>query len=365
MTKKRLKICFLADGPNVHTVKWVRHFVNRGHQVSLISFKPVKIECVDFYLIKQNIPIIIDHNAPVMAKLGYLFYPKKIKNLVHTIQPDILHAHWATSYGFMAAYSNYHPLIVSAWGRDVYKAQTHSFIYQRLLKYVFSRADYITATSEHLSKTAQQFVPDPLRQVLHIPFGVDVRRFSLKQSTPSSQIKIGYIKKLEPYYGCEHLIHGFSKILNQYPNTKLIIVGDGSEKERLTRLTHQLDLDNAVEFRGEIPHDEIVKSYHEMDIVVIPSIIESFGVVALEASACGIPVIASDIQGLRETVNDSETGFLIPPEDPDSIAEKLEILIKSHKLRVEMGKMGRKFVEDRYSWDVIAGQMESLYLKCL
>jgi glycosyltransferase involved in cell wall biosynthesis len=360
-----MKICFLADGPNVHTVKWVRHFINQGHQVSLISFKPTEIEGADFHLIKKNVPVIIDHNVPVMAKLGYLFYPKKIKNLIHSIKPDILHAHWATSYGLMAAYSDYHPLIVSAWGRDVYKAQTHSFIYRRLLKYVFSRADYITATSEHLTQTAQQFVPHQLKQVLHIPFGVDVNQFILKRSRPSSQIKIGYIKKLEPYYGCEYLIRGFSKIESHYPHIRLIIVGDGSEKERLIRLSHQLDLDNTVDFRGEIPHDEIVKSYHEMDIIVIPSIIESFGVVALEASACGIPVIASNIQGLRETVNDSETGFLIPPRDPDSVAEKLDILIKSHKLRKEMGKRGRKFVEDHYSWDNIAGQMESLYLKCL
>lgn len=108
---------------------------------------------------------------------------------------------------------------------------------------------------------------------------------------------------------------------------------------------------------GWLNQDELSRLYLETDICVVPSIWpEPFGIVALEAMAAGKPVIATNVGGLKTIVRDNETGFLIPPMDPDILAQKLEILLDNPLLRKDMGKRAQQLVSERYTWDYIYKQ---------
>ena len=128
-------------------------------------------------------------------------------------------------------------------------------------------------------------------------------------------------------------------------------------------MAENLGIQNSITFSGKVENDEVVHYLHKMDIFVVPSISksETFGVAAIEASACGLPVIASNIGGLPEVVIDGKTGFLVAPENIDDLTEKLLILINDKMMRQKMGEEGRNYIEDNYRLEECGLMMESIY----
>jgi glycosyltransferase involved in cell wall biosynthesis len=135
--------------------------------------------------------------------------------------------------------------------------------------------------------------------------------------------------------------------------------------DRLRRLCEELNVQEAVHFTGYVPPEETWKYHHLMSVFVALSRREGFGVAVLEASACGRPVVASDIGGLREVVVPGVTGFLVPPDSPQEAAEAIGRLVKSPALRSELGRNGRKWVEEKYDWKKNVQEMVAVYRKAL
>jgi len=356
----------LADAKSIHTQKWMTYFTKRKHEVHLISFRRADIPEVIFHPVKLSVPIRISPVARSYGKVGYLFYLEIYKRLIHQIAPDILHAHWATSYGLMGAYSAYHPFILSTWGSDVVDFPRRSYVHRKILEYTLNSADYLTATSRMLAAETQKYL-SRRTQVHMIPFGVDLDRFKPEVQRAKENVTVGIAKKLEKKYGIEYLIKAFAKLAPRKQKVKLLIVGDGSQEKELKSLCRSLHIEQNVRFVGFVEHCRIPDYLNQMDVFVVPSIMssETFGVAAVEAAACELPVIAANIGGLPEVVVDGVTGFLVPPRDAESLAEKLTVLIEDKRLRKKMGEAARKFVQERYEWEEGAGEMERLYFHAL
>ena len=188
-----------------------------------------------------------------------------------------------------------------------------------------------------------------------IPFGIDTQIFlpmEVKSIFAKDTLVIGTIKALETIYGIDVLIRAFKVISEKYNNVnlKLLLVGGGSKEDAFKALVKESDLEKKVVFAGKIAYN-FVPTYHNMiDIFVNVSRNESFGVAVLEASACGKPVVVSNIGGLKEVVVENETGFLIEPENIDQLVEVLEKLILNKKMCEEMGAKGRLFVKEKYEF---------------
>ncbi len=299
---------------------------------------------------------------PIGTKLDYFVNIWRIKKLVKELQPDILHAHYATSYGFLGALSNYHPYIVSTWGMDVLGFPETSSLHRRLLIWNLAKADAVCATSRQLGKATVSYLKDGKKSII-TPFGIDLSVFKPVEQDKKDSLTIGIVKSLEPKYGIEFLIRAFAKIKDVRPNLHLLIVGSGFLRKELENLVIRLEIAKQTQFAGRVPHPQVPRWLNQIDIFVNPSVHESetFGVAVLEASACELPVITSNIGGLPEVVRDGVTGFLTPPKDVDALAEKLEALIKDAGLRQKMGKAGREFVKKHYDWNENAKIMENLY----
>ena len=364
-----IRICFLADGQNSHTRKWVTFFAQHGYDVHLITFRAENIPGVHVHSVPRAYPVRIDPAAPTYAKIGYLFYLSRIKSQVKKIAPDILHAHWATSYGLIGAYSNHHPFVLSTWGSDVLDFPKKSVLHSRVLEYIINSADAITATSSMLTIETKKFIKKN-KMIYSIPFGVDVKLFKpapARKTNSQGTLTIGVTKRLERKYGIEYLILAFSKLTEDCQNLRLWIIGDGSERARLKSLCRTLGITKFVHFWGHIHSRDIPGYMKQIDIFAVPSVLssETFGVAAVEAAACEIPVVASDIGGLPEVVIDGKTGFLVPPKNPDVLARKIYLLVKDGKLRREMGKAAREFILSKYVWEENALQMERVYQRVL
>lgn len=348
-----MRLCFLAPANSTHTQKWLGYFREKGYEIHLVSFHFAKIQGVHLHYLA----------APL--KPFYLLHIPRIKFLLKKIRPDILHAHYASSYGFVGAALHFHPFVVSVWGSDVVEFPDHSLIHKKMIRHVLDQADGITATSKMLSDITSGFT-SPKKNITRIPFGVDLDRFKpALEKNRRSGITLGVIKKLDRTYGIEYLIRGFALVEKKYQDARLLIAGDGPLLGELKNLARQLGCGRKIEFTGKIPHSQVPALLNQMDIFVMPSIRESFGIAALEASACELPVIASNVGGVPEVILDRKTGLLIPPQNPSAIADAVLYLIANPDHRKKLGKSGREFVKKNYDWQKNAQRMESLYKEIL
>jgi glycosyltransferase involved in cell wall biosynthesis len=153
--------------------------------------------------------------------------------------------------------------------------------------------------------------------------------------------------------------------VRQEPRTRLLLAGDGPERERLRRLAVKLGLRERTEFLGDIAHEQVPATLARLDVFAMPSTYEGFGVAALEAEAMEVPVVASAIYGLPDVVDDGVTGLLVPPKDVPALAQAILRLLSDEDERRRMGVAARAFVAERYSWQENARQMEALYQELL
>jgi D-inositol-3-phosphate glycosyltransferase len=170
-----------------------------------------------------------------------------------------------------------------------------------------------------------------------------------------------FVGRIEPLKGIDVLLRAVSKMEGDF--RLLAVGGDGKEAARqaeLRALVDELGISERVSFLDAVPHNDLPLYYNAADVCVVPSYYESFGLVALEAMACGVPVVASRVGGLRETVQDGETGYLVPWRCPQPFAERLDQLLSDARLRRRLGREARIAVE-RFRWSEVAAQVEDVY----
>lgn len=341
-----MKLCYLADAGSIHTRKLCEYFVKKGYDLTVISLNDGCIENVKVY----SMNMITGGTDGSLSKLKYLKCISEIKKIIKKINPDIVHAHYISSYGLLASMIGFKPTILSVWGSDVYDFPKQSFIHKNIIKYNLKKADCILSTSNVMKKETEKYTN---KNITVTPFGVDIKKFvPLKNQTNKNSITIGTIKSLEKNYGIDYLIKAFKKVKEQNKDIelKLVIGGRGSEEEYLKNLCRELNIENDTNFLGFIEQDKVVRYLQNFDIAVVPSILyESFGVAAVEAQACGIPVIVSDIDGLMESTVPNVTSLVAQRKSVDQLADRMNILIKDKELRKEMGINGRKNVEEKYN----------------
>lgn len=207
-------------------------------------------------------------------------------------------------------------------------------------------------------------------KVVIVPCGVDKRLFRPFNKSKAREILaithpyvLLHVGRMDPVKGADLLLKAVS-IMDRSSEIQILIVGDNSndhpELQRLKQLASALSLDNQVRFDGVVPQENLHIYYNAADVLVMPSYAESFGLTALEAMSCGIPVVASRVGGLPGLVKEGVTGYLVPWHRPSSFAERLEIILANPSLANEMGKAAIRYSEGK-SWEEMARQVLQVY----
>lgn len=354
-----MKICYLADINSAHTHKWLSYFVQKGYDIHVISLGKGEYDGVTVHTldVQDN---VMKRNSD-KGKLEYLNKLKRVRTLIKEIKPDILHAHYASSYGLFGAIANYRPYIISVWGSDIYDFPVKSPIHKFIIKHNLKKADYILSTSNVMKVETQKYTNKPIQVT---PFGVNISKFT-PNKIEKHEIIIGTIKTLEEKYGIQYLVKAFKEVKerNEELNIKLRIGGTGSQEDYLKELTKKLSIDDDVSFLGFVNPDDVVREFQNFDVAVFPSTLdsESFGVAAVEAEACGIPVVVTDIGGLMESTKPNVTSLVAKKKSVEDLAEKIEMLVKNKELRIKMGNDARKFVEENYNLEENFKQVDEIY----
>ena len=360
-----MKVFMLGDGGSSHIQKWVGGLAAQGIEIGLYSLHQFDEE------LYQDLPKLrILNNSPpheassFFTKLSYLRHTAAIKKALEAFRPDIVHAHYATSYGLLAGKTHFKPLIISAWGSDVYDFPKTSILHRRLLSNVLSKADLICSTSHCMMEETRKYTN---KKIEVVPFGVNTAVFKPQptESHGQDEIVIGTVKSLEKKYGIDFLIKAFAaaQALNPQKKLKLLIVGDGSKKAAYQELCADLGVTQQVEFTGRINHSDVVKYHQRIDIFVSLSVLdsESFGVSLVEAMSCGKPVVASDVAGFTEVLGRDQCGILVPKRSHAEAARAISEFIRDPELAKACGANARRRVLDLYDWNKNLEQMISIY----
>jgi glycosyltransferase involved in cell wall biosynthesis len=308
---------------------------------------------------------------PYRGQLGYFRNGRALRRLLAEERPNLVNAHYASGYGTTARLARFYPTLLSVWGSDVYSFPLRSKLHRWLLRANLTTATKLASTSHAMARQTASLIPgDRLAEIAVTPFGVDMTRFTLAEARKTSdRIVVGTIKALQHVYGIDYLLRAFAAARATMAasdsglaeRTTLLIIGDGSERDKLVALAGKLGLSDVVTFRPHVAHDQVPAALHNLDVYVALSRMESFGVAVIEASACGLPVIVSDTGGLPEVVKDGETGFVVPVGDVAAAADRIVTLVRDEDLRRRMGLAGRERTADRYDWQANVGTMIEVY----
>ncbi|WP_338898728.1 glycosyltransferase family 4 protein [Streptomyces sp. TG1A-60] len=247
---------------------------------------------------------------------------------------------------------------------------------RQLLRRIGESTDTITYLGEYTrSRIAAALTPGAAGRMVQLPPGVDETTFHPGSGGAEVRARLGLterpvvvcVSRLVPRKGQDTLIEAMPGILAKEPDAVLLIVGGGPYEKELRRLAHGAGVAGSVRFTGAVPWSDLPAHYGAGDVFAMPCRtrrggldVEGLGIVYLEASATGLPVVAGDSGGAPDAVLDGETGWVVPGGSPAETAERVVTLLGDPELRARMGRRGREWVEEKWRWDLLAERLRTL-----
>ena len=355
------KILLISNGDSIHTIRWVKE-LQCNYKIFLFDWRP--IDRVNYKNL-ENVMIVSNDNffSKKIPFFSFILSFLKIKKISKNINPDIVHSHYATSYGLLGVRAKKNKLITSVWGSDLTDFPNKSPFHKYLIKYLLTKSDYIFSTSNFLRKKVKEITK---RSSIVTPFGVEVLKYNGTRKN-TELVTFGIAKNLTSSSGIEKALRCFYKLKNKNKDKKIKfqIAGDGPLRGKIESIIYDLDLKNDVNLLGHLNHKDIYRFMRHIDIYINVPQKESFGVAVLEASAAGKPVIVSDVGGLSEVVEDGVTGVIIDYSNEHQIVKAMNEMVCNKDKRDFMGANGIKFIEKNYTWKKSVKIMLNSYKKIL
>ncbi len=344
-------------GVQVHIRQLAGHLRQRGHETMILA--PAARGTTDAEVVDVGRPIRIPFNGSVAPICPDPRSRRRIRAALERFRPDVVHAHepFAPSTGFFATIEASVPVVGVA----------HAYVERSILFEAFSRtfrrvwdrpAVWLAVSEAALSFLRRHIRPEAKARV--VPNGVDVEPFrhAAPADLPPGR-RMLFVGRLEPRKGFEVAVQAFGLLAPEFPELRLIVAGDGPERGAVSRLPP--DVGQRVTMAGSVPHSHLPPYHAASEVFVAPSSgRESFGIVLVEAMASGVPVVASNIAGYREVVRDGVDGLLVPPNDPDSLAQAVRKVLSDGALAQRLQAAGQARAE-RFRWEVVTVEIEAAY----
>ena len=202
-------------------------------------------------------------------------------------------------------------------------------------------------------------------KVEFVPVGVDTKLFHPRERKPEGDIFfLSVLDAFHSYKGLDLLLGAMKAVKEQIPQVMLVVGGGGELLEHYRQRARELGLERNVRFEGRVSQERLLEIYNGCKLFVLPSLSseqEGFGIVPLEAMACGRPVVVTDIVGVAEDVGRTGAGIVVSPADEDALSRAIVSIIADERLAARMGEAGRRLVEEKYSWKTVALQVQRIY----
>ena len=318
-------------------------------------------------LAKSGIPFLIIQNKYSFDP----FFLLKLVLLVRKEKIDIMHSHEFTMnvYGSLVSFITRVPIIATVHGKVYYPEKNRRILFYRMAAKLCSG---MIAVSNELKRYLLKELKLNSKDIMVVYNGIDLDKFHTNKdsaeirkelSIPPETLIVGSVGSLFKVKGYSFLIESAKEVLKVFPNFKLLILGEGEQSSALQEKIESAGLQDAVKLLGF--REDIPKILTLFDIYVCSSLSEGLSLSLLEAMAAEKPIIATEVGGNSEIVINGVSGFLVPPENPNALAEKIIYLLKDKEKRKKMGEEGRRIVKEKFSIEQMLKEYENLYEKLL
>src|SRR5688500_3148945 len=316
---RRLKLCFLGWGDHVHVERWAGHFAALGHSVSVLSVSG-----------EGRYPPGVRQHVLRLSRSRAAVADAELRLLLWRLQPDVLHVHWA-HFAVAAARAWSGPLVVTAWGSDIYREEVFSDAEKTALAGAMSRADAVTCDSDDLAQTLAQRYGNGER-VHVIQWGVDTELFKPGPSPLAAELGIAdrpvvfSARNFVPVYNQETVVEAFALARKSVPSAFLLMKrygGDEAYVQSIRDRLRRLGLENDSRIVDAVAYDRMPELYRAAAVTVSVPHSDAMPMSVFEAMACHSLPVASDLPSLREWIAPGVNGYLVPATDTGSVARAI------------------------------------------
>jgi glycogen(starch) synthase len=306
------------------------------------------------------------------------FLTKRMADVIHQVDFDVMHVHdWLAAFsGISFKHYMKKPMVLTVHSTEVGRAQglhsPDSFSINGIEWWSMYEADRVIVCSQSMKDEICGHFNLPQDKVDVIPNAIDATKYqtSVDRGAVRQRYGVGYgeklilcVGRLVPQKGVEYFIRAIPSIARRYPEAKFIIVGEGWSRDILEAEARASGQNRKIQFTGFASDQEVIDLMTSADVLVVPSIYEPFGIVALEGMATGVPVVASKVGGLAEVIDHDQTGIFVYPKNPESIAWGIDRVLSDPDHARWLTENAKEKLHKAYSWEAVAMKTVNVYRK--
>lgn len=360
-----MRILYLAYGGNIQDYSFLVKLSEKRYQVFYVHLSPVdkefNVQDVKSFCLRYN------PNASLPIKIVEMFLAYfRFKKLVRATKPEILHA----GFGLIAAASGYHPFLYMPWASDILLVPQQSLLHRKLIRYVIRRADMINCDAESIKKRIMEIADYPRENIAVFPWGVDLNTFyPSKDIRGITRRELGWAnkqilimtRKFKSIYGIEYFLQALPTVIKEVPNVRVLLIGNGPLESKFRNMIREMKIQNEVRFLGKIPNKELSRYLNAADLYISSSLSDGSSLSLLEAMACALPVIVTDVPAILEWVADGVNGLVVARKNSALLSKSIVSLLANRDLLREMGEKNLMIARERADWNRNFKKLEMIY----
>lgn len=379
-----MRIVYQSDGLNVHDYRFLAKLAQSEHDVILVTYRasgvPASITSLPGLRILRR-PLFrfnvdwdtLDKGNSLIGvlsrRVGLLRAILDFRAKIHVLRPDVIHAGMVQTSGLMTALSGFRPFLLMPWGSDILVAPRRSPWHWLATQYVVRRAQMISCDCEAVKQVIVRLTGYPHEKIHVIPWGIDLHLFRPRPISNGLRSTLGWegkkilimTRNFEHVYGHRYFLTSLPEVIRAVPDTRVVLVGYGSLESQLRLQVERLGLTDHIYFAGKIENERLPEYLNEADIYISTSLSDGTSLSLLEAIACALPVVVTDVPANLEWIQDGENGFIVPRRDSSTLAQRLIQMLHHVVLRQEMRECNLVLARERADWDRNFGRIEELY----
>ncbi|MFN8414038.1 MAG: glycosyltransferase family 4 protein [Anaerolineales bacterium] len=357
-----MKIIYFSLGYSTHDYRFLKSISDAGHDVFFVQLEGNQRQ-VESRSVPENVNQVIWKGGREPFRWGNLAkLVLDFKRLVKEIKPDLIHAGPIQTCAFIAILSGFRPILTISWGFDLMDDVHRNNWWEWVTRYTLKRSTFFTSDANVTKDKAIAYGMNPEKTIV-FPWGVDLEHFRMQNT--EGKMKEGFVlfcnRSWETRYGVDVLARAFVKVAQQRDDVRLILLGGGSQGPSIRKILQSGGVEEYVTFGGQISQTDLPRWYHMADLYISPSHVDGSSVSLMEALACGLPCLVSDIPANKEWVFDDENGWLFRDGDSNHLAERILAAMNQREKLPEIGRASRRSAEMRADWKKNAEALMNVY----
>ena len=365
-----MRILYFSKEYSPHDHRFLSAIRNGGHAAFHVRLE-TNLRQTEDRPVPEGVQIV--QWAGGRAKFRWLDLPKYVLSLqrvIKQIKPDLIHAGPIQTCAFIAVLTGFSPILTMSWGFDLMQDADRNRWYKKITQYVLRNSTFFTSDSRVTRDKAVAYGMHP-DQTIVFPWGVDLDRYIPKNwqtgetAARENAFTLFCNRSWEPLYGVDVLARAFVRAAQSRPGLSLMLLGGGSQGARIRQILMSGGVLDRVTFGGQVSQTELPRWYHRADVYISPSHVDGSSVSLMEALACSLPCLVSDIPGNKEWVTEGENGWLFPDGDADALAAKIMQAMDRRSILPKIGRAARAVAEERADWKKNSAKLMQVYGQAL